>query len=97
MRPREAPTIPTHSGFELLPGRFKFQSSIEELNVVSSMLLDPIHCCVCVLDQRFPIPTVLWKDADAHTSGDIRNVRREEVMWDRDGSENLFCNAYQTS
>src|ERR1019366_3204552 len=73
-----------------------FQSSIEEVNVVPSILLDPIHGCVCTLDQSLPIGTVLWKDADAYAGGDMKNVRRE-VMWGRDCGESLFRDWHQTS
>src|SRR5664280_3763692 len=72
------------------------QSSIEEVNVVPSILLNPIHCCVCTLDQSPPIGTVLWKDADAYAGGNMKNVRCE-VMWGRDCSENLFGDWHQVS
>src|SRR5664280_1206617 len=79
-----------------LDGSLSLQSSIEEVNVVPSILLNPIHCCVCTLDQSPPIGTVLWKDADAYAGGNMKNVRCE-VMWGRECSENLFGDWHQVS
>src|SRR5664279_1904779 len=73
-----------------------FQSSIEELNLVPSILLDPIHCRVCTLDQSLAISTVVWKDADPYAGGDMKNVRLE-VMRGRECRENLVRDWQQTS
>gem|GEM_PF-6576844 len=73
-----------------------YQSSIEELNLVPSILLDPIHCRVCTLDQSLAIPTVVWKDADPYAGGDMKNVRLE-VMRGRECRENLVRDWQQTS
>ena len=80
--------------FDTWTAALSFQSSIEEVNVVPSILLGPIHSRVCTLDQSLPIPTVLGKDADAYAGGDMKNVRCE-VIWERDCGENLFRDWHQ--